>query len=205
MASCPYCGTTLNPDSRTCPACGKTAGAPPPAALPPPLPRAKSKTPWGVIIAVGCFGGIAFLGIVAALLIPNFLDALQKAKSKRTMADLRIVGTALESYRVDHNAVPAAESVAGLAEYLQPVYLAELPITDGWQRELRYQCWSQSEGSGCDSYRLASAGRDGVFERDDLRDYGEETTAVGDYDRDLVYGDGLFLQFPGSPGSPGSR
>lgn len=197
MASCPHCGTTLNPDSRTCPACGKTAGAPPtPGGLPPPLPRAQSKTPWGVIIAVGCFGGIVLLGIVAAIFIPNFLDALQKAKTKRTMADLRLIGSALEGYRAERETVPSAISVAGLAEYLQPDYLAELPVLDGWQHELRYQCWSQSGGSECDSYRVVSAGRDGLFEHDDLSGYDQETTVPGDYDRDLVYGDGQFLQIP---------
>lgn len=199
MATCPYCGTTLNPDSRTCPACGKTAGAPAPAAgLPPPLPRAKSKTPWGVIIAVGCFGGIIFLGIIAAILIPNFLDALQKAKTKRTLADLRQIGTALESYRVDNGALPAADSLPGLADALLP-YLAEFPVIDGWQRELRYQCWPQYGDPGCSTYRLASAGRDGVFEHDDLSEYVQEETSRVDYDRDLVYGDGAFVQFPGPP------
>ena len=201
MATCPYCGTTLNPDSSTCPACGKTARpAAPGAGLPPPLPRAKpkSKTPWGVIIAVGCFGGLVFLGIIAALLVPNFLDALQKAKTKRTLADMRMLGTALESYKVDRESIPQVDSVAGLAEFLQPLYLQELPLTDGWQRELRYQCWSQSGDSGCDSYRLASAGRDGAFEQEDLRSYEPGEFAWGEYDRDLVYGDGGFLQIPGS-------
>ena len=32
---------------------------------------------------------VAIIGIIAALLIPNFLDALQKAKQKRTVADMR--------------------------------------------------------------------------------------------------------------------
>ena len=32
---------------------------------------------------------IAIIGIIAALLIPNFLDALQKSKQKRTEADMR--------------------------------------------------------------------------------------------------------------------
>ncbi len=36
---------------------------------------------------------VAIIGIIAALLIPNFLDALQKAKQKRTVADMRNAGT----------------------------------------------------------------------------------------------------------------
>ena len=42
---------------------------------------------------------VAIIGIIAALLIPNFLDALQKAKQKRTVSDLRNTGTAMMSWR----------------------------------------------------------------------------------------------------------
>jgi len=41
------------------------------------------------------------LGVLAALLIPNFLDALQKAKQKQTMADVRNAGTAMFSWLTD--------------------------------------------------------------------------------------------------------
>ena len=32
---------------------------------------------------------VAIIGIIAAILIPNLLDALQKAKQKRTVGDIR--------------------------------------------------------------------------------------------------------------------
>ncbi|MBP8846490.1 MAG: prepilin-type N-terminal cleavage/methylation domain-containing protein, partial [Thermoanaerobaculia bacterium] len=37
---------------------------------------------------------VAIIGIIAAILIPNLIDALQKSKQKRTMADMRNLGTA---------------------------------------------------------------------------------------------------------------
>ena len=37
---------------------------------------------------------VAIIGIIAAILIPNLLDALQKAKQKRTVSDIRNTGTA---------------------------------------------------------------------------------------------------------------
>ncbi|HEY2737027.1 MAG TPA: prepilin-type N-terminal cleavage/methylation domain-containing protein, partial [Thermoanaerobaculia bacterium] len=40
---------------------------------------------------------IAIIGLIAAMLIPNLLDAMQKAKQKRTIADIRITGTAMFS------------------------------------------------------------------------------------------------------------
>ena len=44
---------------------------------------------------------VAIIGIIAAILIPNLIDALQKAKQKRTMADIRNIGTAWMSWVTD--------------------------------------------------------------------------------------------------------
>ena len=44
---------------------------------------------------------VAIIGIIAAILIPNLIDALQKAKQKRTMADMRNVGPAWLSWVTD--------------------------------------------------------------------------------------------------------
>src|SRR5690242_19521966 len=51
---------------------------------------------------------VAIIGIIAALLIPNFLDALQKAKQKRTVADMRNTGTAMFSWLTDQLGAAAA-------------------------------------------------------------------------------------------------
>ncbi|MEZ5313270.1 MAG: prepilin-type N-terminal cleavage/methylation domain-containing protein [Thermoanaerobaculia bacterium] len=51
---------------------------------------------------------VAIIGIIAAILIPNLIDALQKAKQKRTMADMRNVGTAWLSWVTDVVPAPAA-------------------------------------------------------------------------------------------------
>jgi len=56
---------------------------------------------------------VAIIGIIAALLIPNFLDALQKAKQKRTVADVRNAGTALFSWLTDQVGAAAAGAAAG--------------------------------------------------------------------------------------------
>ena len=37
---------------------------------------------------------VAIIGIIAVILIPNLLDALQKSKQKRTVADIRDTGAA---------------------------------------------------------------------------------------------------------------
>ena len=46
---------------------------------------------------------IAIIGLLAAVAIPNLLNAVQRGKQKRTMADMRALATAIESYAVDND------------------------------------------------------------------------------------------------------
>ncbi len=49
---------------------------------------------------------VAIIAILAAIAIPNFLEAQTRAKVSRAKSDLRTFVTALESYRVDNNGYP---------------------------------------------------------------------------------------------------
>ena len=49
---------------------------------------------------------VAIIAILAAIAVPNFLEAQTRAKIGRAMNDMRSLATALESYRVDNNAYP---------------------------------------------------------------------------------------------------
>ena len=51
---------------------------------------------------------VAIIAILAAIAVPNFLEAQTRAKVSRTQADMRTLATALEAYRVDSNRYPAA-------------------------------------------------------------------------------------------------
>jgi len=57
---------------------------------------------------------VAIIGILAAIAVPNFLNAQIRAKIARAKGDLRSVQTALEMYRVDNNVYMMGPS--GLAE-----------------------------------------------------------------------------------------
>jgi prepilin-type N-terminal cleavage/methylation domain-containing protein len=46
---------------------------------------------------------VAIIAILAAIAVPNFLEAQTRAKISRSKADLRTLVTAIESYRVDGN------------------------------------------------------------------------------------------------------
>ena len=49
---------------------------------------------------------VAIIGILAAIAVPNFLNAQIRAKVARVQSDLKSLATALESYRLDKNAYP---------------------------------------------------------------------------------------------------
>ncbi len=46
---------------------------------------------------------VAIIGILAAIAVPNFLNAQIRAKVARAEAELRTIRTAMESYRLDNN------------------------------------------------------------------------------------------------------
>jgi prepilin-type N-terminal cleavage/methylation domain-containing protein len=49
---------------------------------------------------------VAIIAILAAIAVPNFLEAQVRSKVSRVKADMRSTATALESYAVDQNAYP---------------------------------------------------------------------------------------------------
>jgi len=51
---------------------------------------------------------VAIIAILAAIAVPNFLEAQTRSKVSRAKSDQRTITTALESYRVDNNRYPPA-------------------------------------------------------------------------------------------------
>lgn len=49
---------------------------------------------------------VAIIAILAAIAIPNFLEAQTRSKISRTKADMRALSVALEAYAADNNAYP---------------------------------------------------------------------------------------------------
>ncbi|MDX1971608.1 MAG: prepilin-type N-terminal cleavage/methylation domain-containing protein [Candidatus Sumerlaeia bacterium] len=49
---------------------------------------------------------VAIIAILAAIAVPNFLEAQTRSKISRARADMRTVATALEAYHVDNNKYP---------------------------------------------------------------------------------------------------
>ena len=50
---------------------------------------------------------VAIIAILAAIAVPNFLEAQTRAKVSRTKADMRALAVALEAFRVDNTKLPS--------------------------------------------------------------------------------------------------
>ncbi len=193
MQFCAYCGNQVPAVSyAACPRCGNpTNGAPRPAA------GKSSNAPVGIIIAVvGGFFLIAIIGMVAAIAIPNFVSATQRAKQRRSLVDLRVIATAVEAYASDNNQYPNAGSVEALRPLLEPKYIKQVPVLDGWGHAFEYEC--RADGTGrCTGYVLRSRGKDGVAEQSSLREAaGEQPRGTTNFDCDIVFSNGNFIEYP---------
>ncbi|RPH57792.1 prepilin-type N-terminal cleavage/methylation domain-containing protein [bacterium] len=148
---------------------------------------------------------IAIIGIIAALLIPNFLDALQKAKQKRTVADMRNTGTAFFSWLTDVNSAAAAgqatttfdtsayttcDDGTQLENVLVPQYTQSVPKQDGWKTAYNY-CMNAPTAARV--LMIQSAGRDTALQSGTLTVEGFDPT---DYDQDIIWADGYFVRWP---------
>lgn len=155
---------------------------------------------------------VAIIGIIAAILIPNLLDALQKAKQKRTVGDMRDVGAAWFSWLTDQ--VGAAAAGQGTQTYILPsgtnmtgdallstlypsqnmFYIQEVPNKDGWANAYNY-IYSGNPLSA-QVMAIASPGRTGTAVQ-----AGATVSPVGpfiasDYDQDIIWADGFFVRYP---------
>ena len=130
---------------------------------------------------------VAIIGIIAAIAIPNLLNAIDRGKQKRTMADMRSIGTAIESYAVDNNFYPKGMANANgpaISAHVAPIYMKTVPNTDGWQNI--WDCDSTTTGA---QYTITSSAKDGAQGTNP----GGTTT---DFNCDLVFANGQFFQWP---------
>lgn len=138
---------------------------------------------------------VAIIGILAAIAIPNLLAALNRARQKRTMADMRTIATAWEARAADVNVYnaagiswPAADASVTTMTFLSPTYIKKLPFYDGWGIEFRVSSNTPS------AYTVKSFGADKV----------ETTTATSatgpamteKFDCDIILSNGFFVQYP---------
>jgi type II secretion system protein G len=150
---------------------------------------------------------VAIIGLIASMLIPNMLDAMQKAKQKRTMADMRIAGGAMFSWLTDQVGAAAAgqtstqvdltsyggvKSVTELTTILVPQYLQDVPIKDGWKSPYDYYL-NTANPHARTVMAIRSRGRDS---QPDTSSYTVTSFEPTDYNRDVIWADGFMVRWP---------
>lgn len=65
---------------------------------------------------------VAIIGILAAIAVPNFLNAQIRAKVSRVYSDLRSLGNAIEMYGIDHNQYPGGVNWTGTKWWQKHTY-----------------------------------------------------------------------------------
>ena len=88
---------------------------------------------------------VAIIAILAAIAVPNFLEAQTRSKISRARADMRTAATAIEAYFTDHNKYPMFNALGGgqrnrgfihdLVELSTPVaYIASVELVDPFNK-----------------------------------------------------------------------
>ena len=157
---------------------------------------------------------VAIIGIIAAILIPNLLDALQKAKQKRTVGDTRDVGAAWFSWLTDQIGAAAAGQTtakynfAALSTHMtgndllntlfidqNMFYIQEVPNNDGWGHAYDYAY--SGDPLAAQVMAICSGARDGTAGNQ----CPSSATTMGpfvatQYDQDILWADGFFVRYP---------
>ena len=150
---------------------------------------------------------VAIIGIIAAILIPNLLDALQKAKQKRTVGDIRSVGTAWFSWLTDQVGAASAGAnqyafsfgsqlsgdnlLSTLYSSASMFYIQKVPNKDGWGNSYHYGYAGSPLAEKVMGIR--SQGRDSKF---GASQYTMGPFVATKYGEDIVWADGFFVRYP---------
>lgn len=139
---------------------------------------------------------VAIIAILAAIVIPNLLLAINRSKQKRTIVDIRAIAMAWESRAIDNNSYLVAAATfawpeisvpyADLRLALAPHYVGKVPEFDGWSTPYDTACSARG-----DIYAIRSAGYDREFDSDTY-----STGMATSFECDIVFSQGYFVVYP---------
>ena len=122
---------------------------------------------------------VAIIGIIAAIAVPQLMNAMDRGRQRRSMADMRNIATANGTMRVDTGAYCPTLAALQAANYMQVA-----PTNDGWGTTFGYT-------TGADTYTITSLGSNAAAGP------APPTPWINDpYDPDITLTDGQFIQAP---------
>ncbi|MGZ5425254.1 MAG: type II secretion system protein GspG, partial [Candidatus Aminicenantales bacterium] len=123
---------------------------------------------------------VAIIGILAALLIPNALEAIQKAKQKSAMKEISTIATACADYMTDHgdfsNLAQTSDLAAGspFMTAISSFYVKIVPINDPWNNPYKVD--------------LGKAAAEAVMQGADPLEIGDDDFVIQSWGRDKLAG-----------------
>ncbi|MEW6455730.1 MAG: prepilin-type N-terminal cleavage/methylation domain-containing protein [Acidobacteriota bacterium] len=134
---------------------------------------------------------IAIIGIIVTIATPQFMNALQKGKQKTTMANIRSIGTAIESYITDYYFAPRQATLGNISNIAADLALyTRIPATDGWGNPILYEA---SDAANPESYTILSYGRNGAEDAGIADGY-----PATQFEGDIIFQNGDFVKKPKS-------
>lgn len=128
---------------------------------------------------------VAIIGILSAMAVVNLQSSMDKARQRKTMANMHAVSVAVESYSADlgylpTNGISAQELQVALSNNLYK----QVDTQDGWNRDMAYT-------SDSAHYTVESYGRDAADGPADIT-----RSTRDEFDNDLMITDGVFSASP---------
>lgn len=122
---------------------------------------------------------VMIIGIIAAIAIPAFMDAIDRSKQRRSMGDMHSLITANATYKLDLQVYTPNLMDLQFQSYLQVVIL-----NDAWGNGFVYN-------TNGDNYDLTSRGRDGAAGPAPPVPWENDP-----FEPDIIVMDGMFTQAP---------
>ncbi len=137
---------------------------------------------------------VGIIGILAGIAVVAYFIAIDRARQKRTVNDMRTIASAWEARATDTHSYAAggytfpdtAVTAAQLHASLSPTYIREIPRYDGWNRAYEFAVSANAK-----EYGIRSRGSDGVVDGTEYT-MGETPNS----DCDIIFANGSFVTFP---------
>lgn len=134
---------------------------------------------------------VAIIGIIAAIAIPNLINAIQRGRQKRTMGDIRTLATSVEAYATDFAFYPKVGDNAStlvLNTYIVPTFIRKLPERDGWNNQIVWNGVTTGQ-----AYTFWSEAKNGPPTGTVP---GNMVGPKTDFNSDIIYSNGTFIAWP---------